>query len=160
MPEYHANLSGEGKQFALVVSRFNDMITKRLKSAAVDCLARHGTALEDIHVVWVPGAMEIPLVSYKLAQSEAFDAIITLGAVIRGATPHFEHVASQVTRGVSQVSLTTGVPVIYGIVTAETLEQAAERAGAKAGNRGWDAALSALEMANIGAAIPDLVPEV
>ena len=159
MPEYHANLSGEGKQFALVVSRFNEMITKRLQSAAVDCLARHGVALEDIHVVWVPGAMEIPLVAYKLAQAGGFDAIIALGAVIRGATPHFDHVASQVTRGVAQVGFSTGVPAIYGIITADTLEQAADRAGAKAGNRGWDAALSALEMANMGEAIPDLVPE-
>jgi 6,7-dimethyl-8-ribityllumazine synthase len=156
VPEYHANLQGEGRRFALVVSRFNEMITTRLRAAAVDCLTRHGVALEDIHVVWVPGAMEIPLVAYKLAATGSFDAVVTLGAVIRGATPHFDHVAGQVTRGVSQAALSTGVPVVYGIITADTLDQAAERAGAKSGNRGWDAALSALEMAGVGEVIAEL----
>jgi len=157
--EYHANLAGDGRRFALVVSRFNDMITRRLKSAAVDCLSRHGVATDAIHVVWVPGAMEIPLIAYKLARSEQFDAVITLGAVIRGGAPRFEQVAAQVTRGVAQAALSTGVPVIYGIITADTLEQAAERAGAKAGNRGWDAAVSALEMANMDDAIAGMVVE-
>lgn len=156
VPEFHANLAGEGRRFALVVSRFNEMITTRLRSAAIDCLTRHGAREQDIQVVWVPGAMEIPLVCHKLAGSDAFDAVIAIGAVIRGATPHFDHVAGQVSRGIAQVGLATGVPVIYGIITADTLDQAAERAGAKAGNRGWDAALAALEMVNIDQAIPDL----
>ena len=149
MPEHHASLSGEGRCFTVVVSRYNEMITSRLKDAAVDCLVRHGTPESNIDIYWVPGSFEIPLVCLKLAQSGRFDGIIALGAVIRGGTSHFEHVAGQVSRGVAQVQLATGVPVSYGVITADTLEQAIERAGAKAGNRGWDAALSALEMSNL-----------
>jgi 6,7-dimethyl-8-ribityllumazine synthase len=149
VPEHHASLSGESRRFAAVVSRYNEMITSRLKDAAVDCLVRHGTPERNIDIYWVPGSFEIPLVCLKLAQSGRFDGIIALGAVIRGGTSHFEHVAGQVSRGVAQVQLATGVPVSYGVITADTLEQAIERAGAKAGNRGWDAALSALEMSNL-----------
>jgi len=154
--EHHASLSGEGRRFGLIVSRFNELLTSRLRAAAIDCLLRHGTPDEDIQTFWVPGAFEIPLVAQKLAESGGFDGLIALGAVVRGATPHFEHVATQVSRGVAQVSLDTGVPVSYGVITADTLEQAMERAGTKAGNRGWDAALGVLEMANLLAIIDDL----
>ena len=142
-------LKGEGLRFAIVVSRFNEFISSKLLSGAWDCLTRHGVAEADIDVAWVPGAMEIPLVAQRLAGSARYDAVICLGAVIRGSTPHFDYVAGEVAKGVAKVQLDTGVPVIFGVLTTDTIEQAVERAGTKAGNKGWDAALSALEMANL-----------
>jgi 6,7-dimethyl-8-ribityllumazine synthase len=144
-----ANLLAEGKKFALVVSRFNDFITDNLEGGAVDALVRSGAAAQDIDIVKVPGAFEIPLVAKKMAKKGAYHAIICLGAVIRGATPHFEYVSSEVTKGIAMVSLEFEIPVIFGIVTTDTIEQAIERAGTKAGNKGWHAAISAIEMANL-----------
>jgi 6,7-dimethyl-8-ribityllumazine synthase len=146
---YEGVLKGEGLRFAIVVSRFNEFISSKLLGGARDCLSRHGVAESDIAVAWVPGAMEIPLVAQKLASSKEYEAIICLGAVIRGSTPHFDYVAGEAAKGVAKVQLETGVPVIFGVLTTETIEQAVERAGTKSGNRGWDAALSALEMANL-----------
>ncbi|MCS7224569.1 MAG: 6,7-dimethyl-8-ribityllumazine synthase [Armatimonadetes bacterium] len=142
-------LSAEGLRFAIVVSRFNSLVTTRLLDGALDGLVRHGAVKETIRIAWVPGSFEIPLTAKKLAMKGEFDAIICLGCIIRGDTPHFEYVAAQAARGVLQVGLDTGVPTIFGIVTAETLDQALDRAGGKAGNRGFDAALSAIEMANL-----------
>ncbi len=142
-------LSGEGKRFAIVVGRFNEFITGKLLEGALDCLRRHGTEEPDITVVRTPGSFEVPLVAQKLAGSGQFDAIICLGAVIRGATPHFDYVAAEVSKGIAQVALQSGVPVAFGVLTTDTVEQALERAGTKAGNKGWDAALSALEMADL-----------
>ena len=142
-------LSAKGRKFALIVSRFNEFISQKLLTGAEDCLLRHHGAADDITVVWVPGAFEIPLVAKKLAQSKAYDAIICLGAVIRGATPHFDYVAAEVSKGVAQSALETGVPIIFGIITSDTIEQAIERAGTKSGNKGWDAALAAIEMADL-----------
>jgi len=144
-----ANLVAEGKKFAIVVSRFNDFITDRLVGGAVDALVRSGTKDEDIDVIKVPGAFEIPLIAKKISGQDRYDAIICLGAVIRGATPHFDYVSAEVSKGVAMVSLESGIPVIFGIVTTDTLEQAIERAGTKAGNKGWSAAISAVEMANL-----------
>jgi 6,7-dimethyl-8-ribityllumazine synthase len=148
MLTFQGKLTAQGLKFGIVVSRFNEFITNRLLAGALDALERHGARAEDIHVTWVPGAFEIPLVAQRLAQ-RGYDAIICLGAVIRGATPHFEYVAAEVTKGIAQVSLATGVPVIYGLITADNLEQAIERAGTKAGNKGFDAAMAAIEMANL-----------
>jgi 6,7-dimethyl-8-ribityllumazine synthase len=131
-----------------VVSRFNEFITQKLLGGAMDALTRHEVALEDIEIAWVPGAFEIPLVAQKMVQKK-YDAVICLGAVIRGATPHFEYVAAEVTKGIAQLNLQSGMPVVYGIITADTIEQAIERAGTKAGNKGFDAAVTALEMANL-----------
>jgi 6,7-dimethyl-8-ribityllumazine synthase len=142
-------LIAKGKKFGIVVSRFNDFISKRLVEGAVDTLLRHGAKDNEIETVWVPGSFEIPLVASRLARSKKFDAVICLGAVIKGATPHFEYVASEAAKGVAKVSLDTGMPVIFGVITAENLEQAIERAGTKDGNKGRDAALSAIEMANL-----------
>ncbi len=144
-----ANLLAEGKKFALVVSRFNDFITDKLVGGAVDALIRSGAATQDIDIVKVPGAFEIPLVAKKMAKKGKYHAIICLGAVIRGATPHFEYVSAEVTKGIAMVSLEFEIPVIFGIVTTDTIEQAIERAGTKAGNKGWHAAISAIEMANL-----------
>lgn len=150
MPQtVEAPLWGEGLSIGIVAARFNRFITDQLVAGAVDALRRHGVADEAIEVVWVPGSFEIPLVAKCLAESGRFDAIICLGAVIRGATPHFEYVAAEAAKGVSTVSLTTGIPVIFGILTTDTVEQAIERAGSKAGNKGADAALAAIEMANL-----------
>ncbi len=146
---YEGVLKGEGLRFAVVTSRFNEFIGTRLLAAARDCLTRHGARDGDIDVAWVPGAFEIPLVAQRLAKTGAYDAVICLGAVIRGSTPHFEHVAAEVAKGVAQVQLDTGLPVIFGVLTTDTIEQAVERAGTKAGNKGWDAAVAALEMANL-----------
>jgi 6,7-dimethyl-8-ribityllumazine synthase len=146
---YEGVLKGDGLRFVIVISRFNEFISSKLLGGARDCLTRHGVAEGDIDVAWVPGAMEIPLVAQRLGRSKKYDAVICLGAVIRGATPHFDYVAAQAAKGVAQVQLETGVPVIFGVLTTETIEQAVERAGSKSGNRGWDAALSALEMANL-----------
>jgi 6,7-dimethyl-8-ribityllumazine synthase len=142
-------LAGEGLKIALVVSRFNSFITERLLDGAMDCLRRHGVADTGLTVVRVPGAWEIPLVAKKLAQAGGHDAIICLGAVIRGATPHFDYVAAEVSKGIAQVSLESGVPILFGILTTDTLEQAVERAGSKAGNKGYAAAEAALELVNL-----------
>ena len=144
-----ANLIAEGKKFAIVVSRFNDFITDRLVGGAVDALVRSGAKDADIEVIKVPGAFEIPLIAKKVAAQKRHDAIICLGAVIRGATPHFDYVSAEVSKGVAMVSLESEIPVIFGIVTTDTIEQAIERAGTKAGNKGWSAAISAVEMANL-----------
>ena len=150
---YEGVLIGKGLKFGVVVSRFNEVITGRLLDGAKDALLRHGVDEQDIDVAWTPGCLEISLVAKKLAQTGKYNAIICLGAVIRGGTPHFEYVASEVNRGISRVSLDAGLPVIQGVITADTLEQAIERAGAKEGNRGFVAASSAIEMANLLKAI-------
>jgi len=142
-------LVGKGLKVGMVVSRFNDFITRKLVEGAEDALVRHQVDKKDIEVAWVPGAFEIPVIAKKLAQSGKYDAVICLGAVIRGATPHFEYVAAEVTKGVAMVALETGMPVIYGVITADTLEQAIERAGTKEGNEGFKSAMSAIEMANL-----------
>jgi 6,7-dimethyl-8-ribityllumazine synthase len=146
---YEGMLLGKGLKFGVVVSRFNEIITARLLDGAKDAFLRHGVSEQDIDVAWVPGAQEIPLVAKKLLGSGKYNALICLGAIIRGSTPHFEYLASEVSRGISRVGLDSGVPVIQGIITADTLEQAIERAGAKEGNRGFMAASSAIEMANV-----------
>lgn len=143
------NLVANGLKFAIVVSRFNEFITSKLLGAAVDGIVRHGGLEKDIEITWVPGSFEIPVVAQKLAAKGTFDAIICLGAVIRGATPHFDYVCAEVSKGVAKVSLDAGMPVIFGVVTTDNIEQAVERAGTKAGNKGYDAAVSAIEMANL-----------
>jgi 6,7-dimethyl-8-ribityllumazine synthase len=144
-----AKLLAEGKKFALIVSRFNNFITDRLQDGAVDGLLRSGARDNDIEIVKVPGAFEIPLMAKKIASTGRYHAVICLGAVIRGATPHFDYVSAEVSKGIAAVSLESEVPVIFGILTTDTIEQAIERAGTKAGNKGWDAAISAVEMANL-----------
>jgi 6,7-dimethyl-8-ribityllumazine synthase len=146
---YEGMLLGDGLKFGIVVARFNDFITHKMLEGAQDSLLRHGVNEEDIEVTWVPGSFEIPLVAQKLAGTKKYDAIICLGAVIRGGTPHFEYVAAEVTKGIAQVGLSSGLPVIYGVITADTLEQAIERAGTKQGNEGSKAALTAIEMVNL-----------
>ncbi len=143
------NLIGKGKKFALLVSRFNEFISKRLLDGAVDALKRHDVQEADISVIWVPGSFEIPVTARRLAESGAYHAIVCLGAVIRGDTPHFEYIAHEVAKGVAQVASQTGIPTLFGIITADTLEQAIERAGTKSGNKGAQAAASAIEMANL-----------
>ena len=147
------NLIAKAKKFCLIASRFNDFITKDLVSGCLDTLLRHGAEDEDLAVVWVPGAFEIPTVAQKLAKTKSYDALICLGTVIRGATPHFEYIASEVAKGIARVSQDTGLPVIFGVITADTIEQAIERSGTKEGNKGRDAALSAIEMVNLLAKI-------
>jgi 6,7-dimethyl-8-ribityllumazine synthase len=142
-------LLAEGKRFALVASRFNDFITDRLVSGAMDALLRSGAQDSDIDIIKVPGAFEIPLAARKMVEKKRYDAVICLGAIIRGATPHFDYVCAEATKGIAMVSLESRIPVIFGIITADTIEQAIERAGTKAGNKGWSAALSAIEMANL-----------
>jgi len=142
-------LLGKGLKFGVVVTRFNEFITQKLLEGAKDALLRHGVSDEDIDVARVPGAFEIPLAAKNLAQTKRYDAVICLGAVIRGATPHFEYIAAEVTKGIAKVGLETGLPVSYGVITADTLEQAIERAGTKAGNKGFDAAVDAIEMVNL-----------
>ncbi|MEJ2323822.1 MAG: 6,7-dimethyl-8-ribityllumazine synthase [Nitrospirota bacterium] len=149
MKVIQGELSAELLKFGIVVSRFNDFVTSKLLDGAVDALLRHGAGEEDIEVVRVPGSFEIPLVAKRLAQKGGYDALICLGAVIRGATPHFDYVAAEVSKGVAQASLETGVPIAFGVITADTIEQAVERAGSKAGNTGWDAAMTAIEMAQV-----------
>jgi len=144
-----ARILAEGKKFAIVASRFNDFITDRLVGGAVDALLRSGAKESDIEIVKVPGCFEIPLVAKKMALRKKYHAVICLGAVIRGATPHFDYVSAEVSKGIAMVGLETSVPVIFGIITADTIEQAIERAGTKAGNKGWSAAISAIEMANL-----------
>jgi 6,7-dimethyl-8-ribityllumazine synthase len=144
-----AKLIAEGKKFAIVTSRFNDFITDKLVGGAVDALLRSGTTESDIDIIKVPGAFEIPLVAKKMAERKKYNAVICLGAVIRGATPHFDYISAEVTKGVAMVGLETGIPIIFGVITVDTIEQAIERAGTKAGNKGWSAAISAVEMANL-----------
>ncbi len=144
-----ADLMAKGKKFAIVISRFNEFISSKLLEGCIDTLTRHGAQDSSIDAVWVPGAFEIPVMALKLAKSKKYDSVICLGTVIRGATPHFEFVASEAAKGVSKISLDTGIPCIFGVITADNLEQAIERAGTKDGNKGRDAALSAIEMANL-----------
>ena len=146
---YEGKLTGNGLKFGIVVARFNEFITSKLLSGALDVLKRHEVSDADISVAWVPGSFEIPLVAKKMAESKKYDAVICLGAVIRGATSHYDYVCNEVSKGVAQVGLTTGVPTIFGVVTTENIQQAIERAGTKAGNKGADAAASAIEMANL-----------
>jgi len=150
MIEYSGKLTTVGeRRFGIVVSRFNDLITRRLLESARDCLVRHGAEDDRIEVAWVPGAWEIPVALRKFAESGRFDAVIALGAVIRGGTPHFEYVSSGVASGVAAVGADAGVPTIFGVLTTDTVEQALERAGSKAGNKGWEAAMAAIEMVNL-----------
>ena len=146
---YEGKLVAEGLRFAVVVSRFNGFITSKLLEGALDAIVRHGALRQDVDIAWVPGAFEIPLVARKLAESKAYDAVICLGAVIRGATPHFDYVANEVSKGIATVALSTGMPIVFGVLTTDTIEQAVERAGTKAGNKGFDAAVTAIEMANL-----------
>jgi len=147
--QFEGMLLGKGLKFGLVISRFNDFVTRKLLEGAQDALIRHGVNEADIEVAWVPGSFEIPLVAKKLAQSKRYDAVICLSAVIRGGTPHFDYIAAEVSKGIAKVGLETGLPVIYGVITADTLEQAIERAGTKMGNKGFEAAEHAIEMANL-----------
>ena len=149
MKVLEGKLTAEGLRIGVVAARFNEFITNKLLGGAVDALVRHGAKEADITLAWVPGAFEIPLAAQKMAGSGKFDAVICLGAVIRGSTPHFDYVAGEVTKGVAQVTLQTGVPTIFGVLTTENIEQAIERAGTKAGNKGFDAAMTAIEMANL-----------
>lgn len=154
MKTFEGELHAKGLKFGLVVSRFNDFITGKLLEGALDALVRHGAAKDSIDIVKVPGSFEIPLATAKLLRKGGYDAVVCLGAIIRGATPHFEYVAAEVSKGVAQVSLETGVPVAFGVITADTIEQAVERAGTKSGNKGWDAALTAIEMAQLVKKLP------
>ncbi|XKG20466.1 6,7-dimethyl-8-ribityllumazine synthase [Exiguobacterium aurantiacum] len=149
MHTFEGNLVGKGLKVGIVVGRFNDLITMRLLDGAKDALKRHGVEQDDVEIAFVPGAFELPLVAKKMAMSKKYDAVITLGAVIRGATPHFDYVCSEAAKGVAQASYQSEVPVIFGVLTTETIEQAIERAGTKAGNKGWEAATAAIEMANL-----------
>lgn len=146
---YEGNLIAKDLKFGIVIGRFNEFISSKLLGGAVDALIRHGGDEAGIETSWVPGAFEIPLVAQKMAGSKKFDAVICLGAVIRGSTPHFDYVANEVSKGIAKVSLDTGVPVIFGVLTTDTIEQAIERAGTKVGNKGYDAAVTAIEMANL-----------
>ncbi|WP_026486888.1 6,7-dimethyl-8-ribityllumazine synthase [Caldanaerobius polysaccharolyticus] len=146
---YEGKLVGSGKKFGIVISRFNEFITSKLLSGAIDALTRHGVNESDIQIVWTPGSFEIPLIAKKMAQSKKYDAIICLGAVIRGETPHFDYVAAEVSKGIAKISLDTGIPVIFGVLTTDTIDQAISRAGTKSGNKGFEAAVAAIEMANL-----------
>lgn len=150
---FEGKLDGSGKRFALVVSRFNNFLTDKLVEGAVDCLTRHGAKDADISLAYVPGAFEIPYVAAKMANADGYDAVICLGAVIRGDTPHFDYISNEASKGIAKIALETGKPVIFGLVTADTLEQAIERSGTKAGNKGWDAAEAAVEMVNLYSAL-------
>jgi 6,7-dimethyl-8-ribityllumazine synthase len=141
--------AGDGRRFAIVIGRFNGFVTEKLRAGAVECLLKHGTRSESVDEIWVPGAFEIPLAARAAARSGRYDAVICLGAVIRGATPHFEYVARESAHGIGSVSLETGVPAIFGVLTTDTAEQAVDRAGGAAGNKGWDCALAALAMADL-----------
>ncbi len=146
---FEGMLLGEGLKIGVVASRFNEFITRKLLDGAQDALLRHGVAADNIDVAWVPGAFEIPLVAQKLVQTKKYDAVVCVGAIVRGATPHFEYIAAEVTKGIARASLDSGVPISYGVITTDTLEQAIERAGSKIGNKGFDAATNAIEMANL-----------
>lgn len=149
MKMYEGKLVAEGLKFGIIVGRFNEFIGGKLLTGALDGLKRHGVEEDDIEIAWVPGAFEIPLTAKKMAKSKKYDAVICLGAVIRGATPHFDYVSNEVSKGIASVSLETEIPVIFGVLTTDTIEQAIERAGTKAGNKGYDAAVAAIEMANL-----------
>ncbi|KGO12333.1 6,7-dimethyl-8-ribityllumazine synthase [Clostridium botulinum] len=149
MKIYEGRLTAEGLKVGIIVSRFNEFITSKLLAGSIDCLKRHGSKEDNIEVCWVPGAFEIPVIAKKMASKGKYDVVICLGAVIRGATPHFDYVSSEVSKGVAHVSLDKEVPVIFGVLTTDTIEQAIERAGTKAGNKGYDAAMSAIEMSNL-----------
>jgi 6,7-dimethyl-8-ribityllumazine synthase len=154
MASFEGNLIARGFSFALVVSRFNEFISNRLLEGALDALKRHEADMDAVDIAWAPGSFEIPLVAKKLAESGKYQAVICLGAVIRGGTPHFDYVAAEVSKGIARASQDTGVPVVFGIVTADNIEQAVERAGAKQGNKGWQAALTGIEMANLMGNLP------
>lgn len=147
--EIAGNLNAAGLKVGIVVSRFNSLLTAKLLDGALDCLKRHGADETKIGVAWVPGSFEIPYAASKMASSKKYDAVICLGAVIKGDTPHFDFIASEATKGIAKTAMESGIPVIYGLITADTLEQAIERAGTKAGNKGWDAAQAAIEMVNL-----------
>ncbi len=149
MKKYEGELQAKALKFAIVVSRFNEFITNKLLDGAVDALLRHGASEQNIDIIKVPGSFEIPLTAKKIAEKKSYDAIICLGTIIRGATPHFEYIASEAAKGIATASLETGVPIAFGILTTDTIEQAVERAGSKSGNKGWDAALVAIEMAQL-----------
>ncbi|MBK5211758.1 MAG: 6,7-dimethyl-8-ribityllumazine synthase [Coriobacteriia bacterium] len=149
MTVYEGNLIGKGLKVGIVLGRFNDLLGSRLLSGAQDALIRHGVASQDIDVAWVPGAFEIPLAAQKLAQSAKYDVILALGVIIRGGTPHFEYIAAEVSKGIAKVMLDENVPVMFGVITADSIEQAIERAGTKAGNKGFDAAVAGIEMASL-----------
>jgi 6,7-dimethyl-8-ribityllumazine synthase len=154
MPKVHeGQLNARGKRFAIVVSRFNDLVTTRLLDGALDCLQRHGAEEDDIEVAWVPGAFELPIVAQKLAKTGRFDVVTCLGCIVRSDTPHFDYVAGESSKGIARVGLDTGVPITFGVITADTVDQAVQRAGVKSGNRGWDAGMNAVEMASLMAAI-------
>ncbi|MCF6137636.1 6,7-dimethyl-8-ribityllumazine synthase [Pseudalkalibacillus berkeleyi] len=146
---FEGHLVGTNLKVGIVVGRFNEFITGKLLSGAEDALKRHGVNEEDVDIAWVPGAFEIPLIAKKMVDSNKYDAVITLGTVIRGSTPHFDYVCSEVSKGVSSLAINSGVPVIFGVLTTDSIEQAVERAGTKAGNKGWEAAVSAIEMGNL-----------
>lgn len=146
---YEGNLIAKDLKFGIIIGRFNEFISSKLLGGAIDGLIRHGANEADIETAWVPGAFEIPLVAQKMAASKRFDAVICVGAVIRGSTPHFDYVAGEVSKGIAKVSLDAGIPVVFGVLTTDTIEQAIERAGTKAGNKGYDAAITAIEMANL-----------
>ncbi len=150
MPQiFEGHLVSEGLKYGIVVGRFNEFITSKLLSGALDAFKRHGVKDDEISVAWVPGVFEIPLIAQKMAESGKYDAVVTLGTVIRGSTTHYDYVCNEVSKGVAAINLKTGVPTIFGVLTTENIEQAVERAGTKAGNKGWDAAVSAIEMANL-----------
>ncbi|MDF2936036.1 MAG: ribH [Paenibacillaceae bacterium] len=151
---YEGHLVSEGLRYGIVIGRFNEFITAKLLGGALDGLKRHGAKDEEVEVAWVPGAFEIPLAAQRMAQSGKYDAVITLGAVIRGSTPHFDYVCAEVSKGVAAINMKTGVPTIFGVLTTDSIEQAVERAGTKAGNKGWDAAVTAIEMANLLKQLP------
>lgn len=146
---YEGYLVSKGLKYGIVVGRFNEFITSKLLSGALDALKRHGAQDDEVEVAWVPGAFEIPVIAQKMAESGKYDAVITLGAVIRGSTPHFDFVCNETAKGVAAINLKTGVPTIFGVLTTDSIEQAVERAGTKAGNKGWEAAATAIEMANL-----------
>ena len=147
--KYEGHLDAKGKKFAIVVSRFNNFLTDKLLEGAIDCLKRHGADEKNISIAYVPGAFEIPFIAAKLAEKKDNDAVICLGAIIRGATPHFDYISAESAKGIAKIAMDSGKPVIYGVITTDTIEQAIERAGTKAGNKGWDAAASAIEMVNL-----------
>jgi 6,7-dimethyl-8-ribityllumazine synthase len=150
MPKiYEGHLVSQNLKYGIVVGRFNEFITSKLLGGALDALKRHGVSDEEVEVSWVPVAFEIPFIAQKMAESRKYDAVITLGTVIRGSTPHFDYVCNEVAKGVAAISLKTGIPTIFGVLTTDSIEQAVERAGTKAGNKGWEAAVSAIEMANL-----------
>ncbi|CAG7641702.1 6,7-dimethyl-8-ribityllumazine synthase [Paenibacillus allorhizosphaerae] len=146
---YEGHLVSQGLKYGIVVGRFNEFITHKLLGGAEDALKRHGVQEDEVEIAWVPGAFEIPLIAQKMAESGRYDAVITLGAVIRGSTPHFDYVCNEAAKGVAAIGLKTGVPTIFGVLTTDSIEQAVERAGTKAGNKGWEAAVTAIEMANL-----------